>query len=68
LLLEADLLGDRAESVQAGFGSARPSPGGDFFQGALIVAHGLRLDDQQVISIPSHRPGPKFGDPARGQL
>jgi hypothetical protein len=33
LLLETHLFGNRAKGVQAGFGSARPSPG-DFFQGA----------------------------------
>jgi hypothetical protein len=56
LLLEAHLLSDGAESIQAGFRSVRPSPG-DFFQGALIVAHELFLDHPQVFRISPQRAG-----------
>jgi hypothetical protein len=66
LLLEAHLLSDWAESVQAGFGSVRPSPG-DFFQGALIVAHELFLDHTQVFRISAQRSGRQQRTPTLGR-
>jgi hypothetical protein len=66
LLLEAHLLSDWAESVQTGVGSVRPSPG-DFFQGALIVAHELFLDHHQVLRISTQRSGRRQRTPAPGR-
>jgi hypothetical protein len=48
LLLEANLLSNRAEGVEARLGPVRP-PLGEFFQSALIVAQELYLDHPQVL-------------------
>lgn len=65
LLLEADLLSNRAEGVEAGLRSG-PSPG-DFFQCGLIVAQELFLDYPQMLRILPPQPARQEGNLAHDQ-